>query len=425
MIEPPIFVVENTINNTQRKDNLMTYDLPKRRLKAIILVFLFIYFFSGPLEYMGFQNRMMTAVGYFLMYAVIFLENKRIIADFNLFRALFFVFLVLKLITYFLVYDNNYILQPFVAFSQFFLLILLLQLTESKTITEKIKIDKIISYSLFYLLIISIIQYLEIEPINNIISNYGGNFTGGRLIGNTFIKRVNGGIGGTVIDFSVLIILTNYINIFLNQKTRYYIINYIVLFILFLLSSSRVTLISYLFILITQIILLIKSKLNPKKKIFVIMTLLFSLIALSILFNQQIIILLSELFIEHDESVRLSQWRNSFNTSSLLIGNDLGRNTGLTLGGKVVYDGLFFAVFNDMGIIGLALYILVIFEPLVKIKKKFKKEYRILIYLLIINIIVINIINSGFDYHLNILLYFFLIITLKNSKYIEKSQNQG
>lgn len=403
----------------------MTYDLPKRRLKAIILVFLFIYFFSGPLEYMGFQNRMMTAVGYFLMYAVIFLENKRIIADFNLFRALFFVFLVLKLITYFLVYDNNYILQPFVAFSQFFLLILLLQLTESKTITEKIKIDKIISYSLFYLLIISIIQYLEIEPINNIISNYGGNFTGGRLIGNTFIKRVNGGIGGTVIDFSVLIILTNYINIFLNQKTRYYIINYIVLFILFLLSSSRVTLISYLFILITQIILLIKSKLNPKKKIFVIMTLLFSLIALSILFNQQIIILLSELFIEHDESSRLSQWRNSFNTDSPLIGGDFGKNTGLPPeNSKIVTDGLFFAVFYDMGIIGLILYILVIFEPLVKIKKKFKKEYRILIYPLIINIIVINIINSGFDFHLNILLYFFLLITLKNSHYNKKSQNQ-
>lgn len=400
----------------------MTYDLPKRRLKAVILVFLFIYFFSGPLEYMGFQNRMMTAVGYLLMYAVIFLENKRIIADFNLFRSLFFIFLLLKLLTYFLIYDNNYILQPLVAFSQFFLLILLLQLAERKSIIEKLKINKIILYSLFYLLIISIIQYLEIEPINNLVSNYGGNFNSGRLIGNTFIKRVNGGTGGTVIDFSVLIILFNYINIFLNQKKRYFIINYIILLILFLLSFSRIVLISYLFILATQVILLIKSKLSLKKKLLIILTLLFSLVIFCILFNQQIIILLSELFIDLEESSRLSQWLNSFNTSSFILGDDFGRNTGLPPGNiKIVTDGLFFAVFYDMGIMGLILYILVIFEPLIKIKKKFKKEYRILIYLLIINIIVINIINSGFDFHLNILFYFFLLITLQNSKYIEKS----
>ena len=115
-----------------------------------------------------------------------------------------------------------------------------------------------------------------------------------------------------------------------------------------------------------------------------------------------------------EEISRINMWLNSLKADSILIGSDLGKNTGLPVNsGKVVTDGLFFGIFYDMGLIGLILYIFMIFEPLIKTKNKMKNKDGIVIYLLIFNLIIINIINSSFNYHLNTLFYFILIVVLK------------
>lgn len=396
----------------------MKSSISTKKVFFAVMIFIILYFYSGPLEYLGLPNRVATFISYFILIVVIFLRDINIMFRFSLIRSLFFIYLLLKLISYFLLYNG--ILQPIVSFSKFFLLLILLQLSENDKIIRDLPIRKIVYYSLFHLFFVSIIQYFQIEPLNNIFSNYGNNPQSGRLINDVFIKRVNGGIGGTVIDFSCLIILLNYINMFLDQKKLLSMFNFLILFILFLFSFSRITVLSYFFILLSYTVLFTKKSNDTKKIVLILILLLLFMPFFVYLRNNELQITSINLFNLEEETGRINMWFNSIKADSILIGSDLGKNTGLPVNsGKIVADGLFFAIFYDMGLIGLILYIFMIFEPLIKIKSKMKNKDGIVIFLLMFNLIIINIINSSFDYHLNTLFYFILIVVLRKSTLIE------
>lgn len=389
-----------------------------KKVFLAVIIFIIFYFYSGPLEYFGLPNRVATFLSYFILIVIIFLSDINIMFRFSLIRFLFFIYLLLKLISYFLLYND--ILQPIVSFSHFFLLVILLQLSEKDKIIRDLPIGKIVYYSLLHLFFVSIIQYFQIEPLNNIFSNYGNNPQSGRLINDVFIKRVNGGIGGTVIDFSCLIILLNYINMFLDQKKLLSMFNFLILLILSLFSFSRITLLSYFFILLSYSVLFTKKNNTTKKFVLILILLLLIMSFFAYLLNNKLQLTSINLLNLEEEISRINMWLNSLKADSILIGSDLGKNTGLPVNsGKVVTDGLFFGIFYDMGLIGLILYIFMIFEPLIKTKNKMKNKDGIVIYLLIFNLIIINIINSSFNYHLNTLFYFILIVVLKKYTLIE------
>jgi len=232
-------------------------------------------------------------------------------------------------------------------------------------------------------------------------------------MGEILVPRVNAGIGGTVIDFACTLILLGYINLFLKQKKATKIINTILLSVLVVTSFSRIVLISVSFILLSWIILFLRSR--QKLERFVIILFVIVSLILVIMFPENLLFsFFEDLFTSTQEEVRISSWLMSFNTSSLLIGGDLGRNTGFPVDQvKVVGDGLFFGIFYDTGIIGLILYILLIFEPLMKIARESKRENRWFIYIVILNVVIMNIVNSGFNYHINAVFYFFLVLSIK------------
>ena len=262
--------------------------------------------------------------------------------------------------------------------------------------------------------IVSIIQYYNLGVLSDIFSNYGGNINSGRLLmGGILVPRVNAGIGGTVMDYACTLILLGYINLFLKQKKATKIINTILLSVLVVTSFSRIVLISVSFILLSWIILFLRSR--QKLERFVIILFVIVSLILVIMFAENLLFsFFEDLFTSTQEEVRISSWLMSFNTSSLLIGGDLGRNTGFPVDQvKVVGDGLFFGIFYDTGIIGLILYILLIFEPLMKIARESKRENRWFIYIVILNVVIMNIVNSGFNYHINAVFYFFLVLSIK------------
>lgn len=374
-------------------------------------VFLFVLFFllTGPFGYFGIDDRLVTFGAYLILIVGIFVVfNIPIFFSLSNIRAIFFVYItVLFLINVLL---SNKFLQGFVAYAKFFLLVLLLQITFSKKIsTLKDEFIKMYNFLLIWLLSVSTIQYFRIEPFAEFFLHYGNNQEIGKLFLDIFFLRVNGGIGGTVIDFSVLIILLNYLNFFVAKNTKDFVKNLFILILLSFYSFSRITILSYFFVILALFVSNIKNLMNNYLKILLIIFSIFSILILTILHSNELKIIADNIFAK---DTRILMWAEVADLTSNypLFGNDFGRNLGLS-NNKVVTDGLFFAILSETGIIGLILYFLLILEPILILRKKMSKNKYFIIVIAFVNICFINIVNSGFIYHLNILFYSILLIT--------------
>ncbi|WGS63886.1 hypothetical protein [Marinitoga aeolica] len=387
----------------------------EKKFILAILIFQILFYLTGPLEYIGINNRIVTIFSYMLIFMVLLSIDRTIIFKLSVYRAFLFIYITLKFL--FSIYLKIPLLQIGVAYSKFLLLLLLLQfIEEMKAYFSIKKFEKMYIIFISWLLLISIIQYGKIEPFSTIFTEYGGNFISGRIFLDNFYLRVNGGIGGTVIDFAVLLIIFYYIIIFSNIKKTLFIILNISFIIMFFLSFSRVSILS-LFFIILSIFIRYSDKLYNKKIfiIFIILLLLFNVIF--IIVARDLLISFSDLFlnnkIEDIKERRVSTWLNAFKEVNfrILIGNEFGKNTGLPIkDNKNITDSFLFSILDDLGIIGLFIYILVILEPINKLRKKISKKYFLISIVMIINIIFIQIINSAFFYHLNIINYSILIL---------------
>lgn len=274
------------------------------------------------------------------------------------------------------------------------------------------QLEKII-WKYFYVTIgVSIIQAFHIQPFYEIFSKYGGNLISGNILG---VVRTTGGIGGTVIDYAVFIILF-YLILLNSYKVE--ILHVIAIIIASLLAFSRIVFVIILMGTIYKAFFLLFKSGKFLQKILIISCIIF----LGFVFSRINITITNEQlqFIEsfqgtHEEA-RFNMWKNvrkSLKGASLIVGVSMGNNTGLpTQGTKPVSaDGYFQGFAYDFGILGLTLYILFL---LIKIKKVAvsKKDFLLIILLFSITCII----NSGITKPSNLIILIIMFGMIKMNR---------
>lgn len=258
-------------------------------------------------------------------------------------------------------------------------------------------INKYLTIFIIYFTVVAILQNPFFSFFNSeILNNVGGNITSR----NAFYFRSNGGVGGTVIDFSVLLIILTFY--FVGNREKDFITNFMIFLIIIclFLSFSRSSLL--LFFFYYQFI-------NYSKKsivLIIFLTLIFTYFYLDI---ATVIDYYFEMIGHSDES-RINGWSHVFTDFSSIgdyvFGVNMGANTGFYLSGtgKVIGDGSLFSYYYDYGIFGLlflyATYCKVIISTDLSVSLKIP---------IFISIILLLIVNSGLEKNL---VYFSFVLVL-------------
>jgi len=264
---------------------------------------------------------------------------------------------------------------------------------------------------LVYSTIFSILQ-LPMSPVSDILVNFGGNLTSGNGLG---LFRSNGGLAGTVIMYSNYLLATFLLLFYKepnNGKTQIFL--WLVFFIAVFLCFSRSLFLSIFIILFFHVFF--------KKPI--LFVLIGFLIIIVFYLNLNLILEQYKLMVGQSDSHRIESWVKiieNYNFFTLFMGQETGANTGFKLEGyrKITADGFLLAWYYDFGIIGLVLFLALMWLAVLQTGLDLISCISIFIA-----IVLMMFVNSGFEKSFIIFIYFFTLIVLKErdfSKCLSKS----
>lgn len=392
-----------------------------------ILIFTLILFLAkAPMDYFFHINtRIITVICFFILTLYVLyniIQNKKyyksyyLLNLYNIIRALIEIFIY-----------KTPILQPIFGFLIIFIFSSLCQIA----LHGRIKIYKekfVLIFSVFIISsFISIIQFFHL-PGSKVLSLYGGNIISGNSIG---LIRTNGGIGGTPIDYAIFIIINFYIIVNYIQKkhkTKEFIL-IVLLIISIILNFSRIVIICIiLYILYLYMYEIKKVYIHNRINKTLLLILIIAIIIINIFIysnnlSKYVVLFQYDIHRINSDTLRVGQWQDALsilnNIGNLLIGQSFGRNIGFPVGQeKIIGDGYFLSYILDSGIVGFTIYIIFIFNIFKRMINDSKNNKKLLksVYMMIFSFIIFNIIDSGFAYHVNMVMFSILIASVIQKK---------
>jgi hypothetical protein len=233
----------------------------------------------------------------------------------------------------------------------------------------------------------------------------GGNIVSGNGLG---AFRANGAVGGTVIAYSNFLLAVSWVIFYseFNNK-RFHLFLKVCLFVSLFLCFSRSV---FLCICIMYLINVVFNK-----KVMSAFAITFIALALAYYLGGEILDNYA-LMISASDTERVTGWKAILGGSSaieLLLGSQVGQNTGLFLGELAKNgggDSFLIGTVNDFGIIGMVLFVFV-FSKLVF---SFKSQRYSTIFGIVVSFILMTFVNSGFEKLLVMLSYVLALIIINN-----------
>jgi len=391
----------------------------KKTDRAIIFVLtliLFVNIIKPFLDYfLNVTQATVTATQYvilMLLYIFGFFKIKKI----SLLELFFVVYITARFLLE-IMYFGTSLMQPLVSLLKLLIFVIGCNYFVNANLSSyaRAKISKLLWIYFFITIVFSILQQTD-TTIGYIISNFGGNLTSQNGL---LIQRSTGGIGGTVIDYTFVVVL--FLIMFMFESNSYFVrhVKLFLLFAAFYLCFSRivflVAIITYLFGHIFHF-----GGMSKRSVFNFLAVLLFVFLFTSVVYVEWD--LLADLLMistnTSDES-RTNGWYgivHSINLENILYGVSMGVNTGqpLITETKITGDGQIFAMLYDYGLMGLLLYLGIIFQY----SYQFTRRWVEVVYLIFVFAIVIFV-NSGIDKYFVIYILPFVFVVLRGtSKYM-------
>ena len=371
--------------------------------------------------YLGIGNQTVTIFQFIILF-LFYLVNKINRFTFSRLEWSLLLFLLMRYMIEIFISDVG-LLQPTSSLMKFIILILGINYFINYTHREIFSRNLSCILWIYFMLtiLISILQMTD-SHIGDVFANYGGNEMSGNIYG---ITRGTGGIGGTVIDYAILIILYALLYTTYDNKGIERFLYLSSLIIASLLVFSRVVFLVFMLMLAFYIF---GNVLSVKiKKSFIVMSIITILIAIlmRVYYDDFKIYFVYDSASEASDIARINQWGNVFDdlgNTSYIIGNSMGRNTGFpdeSVKGKLAYDGHFLAFLADYGILGLSLYVMYLLCSVYKAINR-KKEAIIFVFILFT---ALNI-NSGFDKFFNIYIFPIILMVVRQNFIMRKRREQ-
>ena len=383
------------------------------RIFIILLGFVLVLNALKPLfdYFLQVDNRDVTIAQAFVM-AVFFISAMwRMKATFSRTEFLFVLYLLMRWLAE-IVANGSGIVQPSVPLVKMLILVCGYKYLVEFRHTERFHRD-IFWLLMFYALFTVVIAGLHQSDtyLGTIYAQYGGNILSGNHLG---FVRSSGGLGGTVIDYAVFLIYVLLMVVFCKESKRVKTWSVLLLLVGAYYAFSRVLFLVLLILLLMQVL----TKL--RKNILVYLPLLLSLIIFFIVYfpTGSLIDDYGEMRGSSDSN-RVGSWvelYDKLNGLYFIVGASMGQNTGLPLGGvgKVTGDGHLQGMLYDVGIIGLCLYLTLLYNYA---KNIFIKRYDLFFFLLVL--VAVYVINSGAEKIFNaIVLVLILGVINKNNSVI-------
>ena len=379
-----------------------------RSKESVVLLFWFLLILNAMKPvldyYVSISSQVVSFVQILLLLIFVTIFNKNFYRTINLKAAALLFFVLIKLLYDILIlmvegasiFD---IVSPIYFVIRFVILVYLFQylVCKKESIKTYLTLRNILLWYFVLTVVYSIMQskfFFDVAWIRE----YGGNIMSSNSMG---VHRVNGAIGGTVIAYSNFLLAIAWVLFFTKFKSINVKIFLIVLFIFSVYLNFSRSLLLALFIM---------SVLSFKLKyvwIFLIP------VMVTIFFWKDLVDLFSTIQGLSDVH-RVDNWNKLFVDFSMidyLFGTHLGATTGLFVfgGGKVSGDGFIFGLVYDIGIIGLALFLIFIGRVVNAVNINLSSKISIgLTFLLMLSV------NSGTEKIFILAIYLFSIVIVKN-----------
>jgi len=388
----------------------------------VILCIVFIVNLMKPLMdfYFGIEHTSLTIFQFFILFLFYFIKKTKSLT-FSHLEWSFLFFLLMRYLVEIFTFEVGFF-QPTSSLMLFIILILGVNFFVNYKHGEIFyhKLNGILWIYFILTIIISVLQ-LTNSHVGGIFANYGGNRMSGNIYG---ITRCTGGIGGTVVDYAMLIIFYTLLYTTYKHKGIKNIIYLFSLIIASILVFSRVVFLVFL-ILLTLYIL--QNMLTVKKtRSFVVITTFTILIVtlMNVYYDEFKVFLYYDSYSKTSDEERMIQWENvieELGNTSYIIGHSMGRNTGVTsetVGRKIVADGHFQGFLSDYGIVGLCLYVMYL---LCSVYKAVNKKIEGILFILILFTSLI--INSGFEKFFNIYVFPIILFIVRQNFLMREKEN--
>ena len=376
-----------------------------RSKESVVLLFWFLLILNAMKPvldyYVSISSQVVSFVQILLLLIFVTIFNKNFYRTINLKAAALLFFVLIKLLYDILIlmvegasiFD---IVSPIYFVIRFVILVYLFQylVCKKESIKTYLTLRNILLWYFVLTVVYSIMQskfFFDVAWIRE----YGGNIMSSNSMG---VHRVNGAIGGTVIAYSNFLLAIAWVLFFTKFKSINVKIFLIVLFIFSVYLNFSRSLLLALFIM---------SALSFKLKyawIYLIP------VMVTIFFWKDLV----DLFSTISDVRRVDNWNELFVDFSMidyLLGTHLGANTGLFVfkGEKISGDGFIFGLVYDIGIIGLALFLIFIGRVVNAVNINLSSKISIgLTFLLMLSV------NSGTEKIFILAIYLFSIVIVKN-----------
>ena len=376
-----------------------------RSKESVVLLFWFLLILNAMKPvldyYVSISSQVVSFVQILLLLIFVTIFNKNFYRTINLKAAALLFFVLIKLLYDILIlmvegasiFD---IVSPIYFVIRFVILVYLFQylVCKKESIKTYLTLRNILLWYFVLTVVYSIMQnkfFFDVAWIRE----YGGNIMSSNSLG---AHRVNGAIGGTVITYSNFLLAIAWVLFFTKFKSINVKIFLIVLFIFAVYLNFSRSLLLALFIM---------SALSFKLKYVWIYLIP---VMVTIFFWKDLVGLFSTI----SDVRRVDNWNELFVDFSMidyLLGTHLGANTGLFVfkGEKISGDGFIFGLVYDIGIIGLALFLIFIGRVVNSVNINLSSKISIgLTFLLMLFV------NSGFEKIFILAIYLFSIVIVKN-----------
>ena len=385
-----------------------------RSKESVVLLFWFLLILNAMKPvldyYVSISSQVVSFVQILLLLIFVTIFNKNFYRTINLKAAALLFFVLIKLLYDILIlmvegasiFD---IVSPIYFVIRFVILVYLFQylVCKKESIKTYLTLRNILLWYFVLTVVYSIMQskfFFDVAWIRE----YGGNIMSSNSLG---AHRVNGAIGGTVITYSNFLLAIAWVLFFTKFKSINVKIFLIVLFIFAVYLNFSRSLLLALFIM---------SALSFKLKYVWIYLIP---VMVTIFFWKDLVGLFSTI----SDVRRVDNWNELFVDFSMidyLLGTHLGANTGLFVfkGEKISGDGFIFGLVYDIGIIGLALFLIFIGRVVNSVNINLSSKISIgLTFLLMLFV------NSGFEKIFILAIYLFSIVIVKNlCEYSQKEE---
>jgi hypothetical protein len=374
-----------------------------------LFIILFINFIKPLCDYyFGIPNSVFTITQFFFLF-VLYVAHKMTDIKFSLYEYILLTYLSIRYVIEIFVFKTGFF-QPTVSLVKFFILILGMNFFMNNKFSNYfyLKVEKLLWGYFILTIAVSIIQQQD-TFLGSVFSTYGGNIMSGNAFG---IVRSSGGIGGTVIDYSVFIMFIIILYFFSFKIEGRSAIHFLLILCASWLTVSRVTLLVFVILILAYVIKRIMNISDIKSFLLVVV---FSVVVILIINNNLIKFAFwgDEPQRVSSDEVRIGQWfdvSDELDHSSYIIGYSMGKNTGLPEQYKTVGDGHLQGFLSDYGILGLLLYLLFLLKSTYKSIPGLHNAITVFIV-----IMVVFLINSGADKFFNIFIFPIIFGLIKQS----------